>query len=90
MFEGKNDPIFDTDEQYVEEENLNPEQKQEVEKLACTLKRMGLEDKDECTSVSKESVEYFYENRISSTCADMLEKKFGIKNKAVVLDSGIL
>ena len=90
MFEGKNDPIFGTAKQYVEEENLNPKQKQEVEELACTLKKMGLEDKDECTSVSKENVEYFYENRISSTGADMLEKKFGIKEKAVVLDSGIL
>ena len=74
----------------MEEENLNPEQKQEVEELACTLKKMGLEDKDECTSISKESVEYFYENKISSTGAEMLEKKFGIKKKAAVLDSGIL
>ena len=74
----------------MEEENLNPKQKQEVEELACTLSKMGAENKDECASVSKENVEYFYENRISSTGADMLEKKFGIKKNAIVLDSGIL
>ena len=41
-------------------------------------------------SATRDTSEFIHENRISSTGADMLEKKFGIKEKAVVLDSGIL
>lgn len=49
---------------------------------------MGVEEKNECASISQGSVEYFHAETITSTGGEMLEKEFGIQKRAVTLDSG--
>ena len=73
---------------YIDTKELNDDQKQEAQELASTLKRMGVEEKNECTSISQGSVEYFHSETITSTGGEMLEIEFGIPKKDVSLDSG--
>ena len=58
--------------------------------LASSLKRMGLQDKEDCTLVTLGTVQYFHEQSISPTGKNLLEEKFGIQAKAVNLDTGKL
>ena len=58
--------------------------------LASSLKRMGLQDKEDCASVTLGTVQYFHEELISTTGKKLLEEKFGIQAKAADLDSGTL
>ena len=59
-------------------------------KLASSLKRMGLQDKEDCASVTLGTVRYFHEQSISPTGRNLLREKFGIQAKASNLDTGIL
>ena len=56
--------------------------------LASSLKRIGLQDKEDCTLVTLGTVQYFHEKSISPTGKNLLEEKFGIQAKAANLDSG--
>ena len=58
--------------------------------LASTLKRMGLQRKDDCAKVTLETVQYYHEESISPTGRKLLEKRFSIRPKtgAKKLDSG--
>ena len=58
--------------------------------LASTLKRMGLQDKEDCASVTLGTVQYFHEESISPTGKKLLREKFGIQAKTANLDSGEL
>ena len=55
--------------------------------LASSLKRMGLQEEEDCASVTFGTVQYFHQESISQTGKEMLEQKFGIQAKAVNLDS---
>lgn len=83
------DPIVDAVQSYIVKKNLVPDQRQEVQKLGSTLRRMGLKDKNDCTSVTKGCVKFFHEHEIFSTGAKMLEDEFEIVKKPVVVESGI-
>ena len=58
--------------------------------LASTLKRMSLQDKEDCVSVTFGAVQYFHEEPISPTGKKLLREKFGIQEKTANLDSGEL
>ena len=87
---GREHPIFDAVKQFIKSRNLDDEQKQEAMELASSLKRMGLQDKEDCASVTLGTVQYFHEKSISPTGKNLLEQKFGIQAKAVNRDSGKL
>ena len=51
---------------------------------------MGLQDKEDCASVTLGTVQYFHEESISPTGKKLLREKFGIQAKTANLDSGEL
>ena len=81
---------MDTTLQFIRSKNLDDEQKEEAMELASSLKRMGLQEKDDCAKVTLGTVQYFHEESISSTGKDLLKENFGIQAKAANLDSGKL
>ena len=58
--------------------------------LASSLKRMGLQEEEDCASVTFGTVQYFHQESISQTGKEMLQQKFGIQAKAANLDSSTL
>ena len=58
--------------------------------IASSLKRMGLQETEDCASVTVGTVQYFHEDNISPTGKAMLGEKFGIQAKAANLDSSML
>ena len=84
----RKDPIFDATQQFIKSENLDDKQKQEAMELAKSLKRMGLQNREDCASVTLGTVQYFREESISPTGKKLLREKFGIQAKAANLDSG--
>lgn len=80
---GVKDPICDATQQYIKEENLNSEEQQEMRELALALKRMGVQDTEDCKLITEGSVEYFLGEKISPTGVNMLQKEFKIAKKPV-------
>ncbi len=87
---GSKDPIFDRTQQFIQSKDLDNEKKQEAMELASSLKRMGLQEEEDCASVTFGTVQYFHQESISQTGKEMLEQKFGIQAKAGNLDSSTL
>ena len=56
--------------------------------LASSLKRMGLQDKEDCASITVGTVQYFQEESISTTAKNLLKEKFGIQATAANLNTG--
>ena len=78
---GVRDPIFDTVSQYIQEEKLEPREKEEVMKIAVVLRQLGEGDPPNFGSHSVSSIEFFLGREISSTGRKMLQEKFKIVMK---------